>query len=189
MPKVNPTYKLPSGWNREEARREVGTSYPIYFAWQKDKNQQGLRKLTELSTPTNLEKQGRLLVLVRSCYISHTWLLNFLVDYEHYLAQQVLPPVERLCDPIEGTERARLAECLGWYFIAILRSLIHNRHSLGLDPMRYQQTAGSGDRIFSALDSQISDSERFREAAPFIVRCRHCQGKLSFLPLHDPEVG
>lgn len=38
---------------------------------------------------------------------------EFSIDYEHYLAQQVLPPIERLCDPIEGTDRARLAECLG----------------------------------------------------------------------------
>src|ERR1700677_2350692 len=36
-----------------------------------------------------------------------------LVDYEYYLAHQILPPIERLCDPIEGTDRARLAECLG----------------------------------------------------------------------------
>jgi len=34
-------------------------------------------------------------------------------DYEYYLAHQILPPIERLCDPIEGTDRARLAECLG----------------------------------------------------------------------------
>jgi DNA polymerase elongation subunit (family B) len=34
-------------------------------------------------------------------------------DFEHYLSQQVLPPIERLCDPIEGTDRSRLAECLG----------------------------------------------------------------------------
>jgi hypothetical protein len=27
--------------------------------------------------------------------------------------QQVLPPIERLCEPITGTDRARLAECLG----------------------------------------------------------------------------
>jgi DNA polymerase alpha subunit A len=36
-----------------------------------------------------------------------------LLDFQHYLSQQVLPPVERLCDPIEGTDRSRLAECLG----------------------------------------------------------------------------
>ncbi|KAG8901757.1 DNA-directed DNA polymerase alpha catalytic subunit pol1 [Tulasnella sp. 408] len=34
------------------------------------------------------------------------------VDFEYYLSQQVLPPVERLCDPIEGTDRAHIAECL-----------------------------------------------------------------------------
>lgn len=34
-------------------------------------------------------------------------------DYKYYLAHQILPPIERLCDPIEGTDRARLAECLG----------------------------------------------------------------------------
>jgi DNA polymerase alpha subunit A len=38
---------------------------------------------------------------------------EFSIDYEHYLAHQVLPPIERLCEPIEGTDRARLAECLG----------------------------------------------------------------------------
>jgi DNA polymerase alpha subunit A len=35
------------------------------------------------------------------------------IDFEYYLSQQVLPPIERLCDPIEGTDRSRLAECLG----------------------------------------------------------------------------
>ncbi|KAG6877195.1 hypothetical protein C0993_009512, partial [Termitomyces sp. T159_Od127] len=34
------------------------------------------------------------------------------IDFEYYLAHQVLPPIERLCEPIEGTDRARLAECL-----------------------------------------------------------------------------
>lgn len=40
-------------------------------------------------------------------------MINNISDYEHYLAHQVLPPIERLCEPIEGTDRARLAECLG----------------------------------------------------------------------------
>lgn len=39
--------------------------------------------------------------------------LTVLSDYDHYLSHQVLPPIERLCEPIEGTDRARLAECLG----------------------------------------------------------------------------
>jgi len=38
---------------------------------------------------------------------------TLLIDHEFYLSNQILPPIERLCDPIEGTDRARLAECLG----------------------------------------------------------------------------
>ncbi|KAF8954162.1 hypothetical protein BDZ97DRAFT_1766526 [Flammula alnicola] len=90
------------------------------------------------------------------------------IDYEHYLLHQVLRPIERLCERIEGTDRARLAE------------------GLGLDPMRYRTSTGD-ERMFSGLDSQISDAERFRDAVPFFVRRRHCQGRLNFLPLDHPE--
>ncbi|KAF8964941.1 hypothetical protein BDZ97DRAFT_1918642 [Flammula alnicola] len=90
------------------------------------------------------------------------------IDYEHYLSHQVLRPIERLCERIEGTDRARLAE------------------GLGLDPMRYRTSTGD-ERMFSGLDSQISDAERFRDAVPFFVRRRHCQGRLNFLPLDHPE--
>lgn len=35
------------------------------------------------------------------------------VDVEWYLTQQILPPIARLCEPIEGTSLAILAERLG----------------------------------------------------------------------------
>ncbi len=35
------------------------------------------------------------------------------LDLQWYLSSQVLPPVARLCEPIEETSPARLAECLG----------------------------------------------------------------------------
>ena len=38
---------------------------------------------------------------------------TLVVDREYYLGQQVHPVVARLCAPIEGTDPARLAECLG----------------------------------------------------------------------------
>ncbi|KAF8624027.1 hypothetical protein AX17_007233 [Amanita inopinata Kibby_2008] len=97
---------------------------------------------------------------------------NLKVDYEHYLSQQVLPPIERLCEPIEGTDRSRLAECLG------------------LDPQRYHTLASStsNELVFETFDSQVSDAERFRDAAPFIVRCRSCQGEASFAPIHEPAI-
>ncbi|KAG6831739.1 hypothetical protein H0H87_004008 [Tephrocybe sp. NHM501043] len=92
------------------------------------------------------------------------------IDFEYYLAHQVLPPIERLCEPIEGTDRSRLAECLG------------------LDPAKYRNSAGGSDeRTFSSLDSQMSDAKRFKDCQPFIVRCRHCKGELPFAPLHDKD--
>lgn len=92
-------------------------------------------------------------------------------DYQYYLAHQVLPPIERLCEPIEGTDRARLAECLG------------------LDPARYRSSsAGEAQEIaFATLDSQMSDAERFRSAEPFVVRCRHCRGEIAFGSIADRE--
>ncbi|KAG8835098.1 DNA-directed DNA polymerase alpha catalytic subunit pol1 [Serendipita sp. 399] len=93
------------------------------------------------------------------------------IDYEHYLGQQVLPPVERLCEPIEGTEKTRLAECLG------------------LDPSRYQShNAGGGEeKLFVMLDSQKSDAERFRECGPFIVTCRKCRSAKMWYPPNDEQ--
>lgn len=64
--------------------------------------------------PDELRKAGEALTI--GLFISSIplyLLLKILLDYEHYLSQQILPPVERLCDPIEGTDKAHLAECLG----------------------------------------------------------------------------
>ncbi|KAF8064215.1 DNA polymerase family B-domain-containing protein [Lyophyllum atratum] len=92
------------------------------------------------------------------------------IDFEYYLAHQVLPPIERLCEPIEGTDRARLAECLG------------------LDATKYRTSvSGPDERAFSSLDSQMSDAERFKNCEQFLVRCRHCKGELPFAPLHDRQ--
>ncbi|KAG6815278.1 hypothetical protein H0H93_010352 [Arthromyces matolae] len=60
------------------------------------------------------------------------------IDFEYYLAHQVLPPIERLCEPIEGTDRARLAECLG------------------LDPSRYRTSNDSRIAKRSLYDADIA---------------------------------
>lgn len=35
------------------------------------------------------------------------------VDIEWYLAQQILPPITRLCNVIDGTDSGQIASCLG----------------------------------------------------------------------------
>ncbi|KAF7309528.1 DNA polymerase [Mycena indigotica] len=93
------------------------------------------------------------------------------IDLEYYLGHQVLPPIERLCDPIEGTDRARLAECLG------------------LDPQRYRTSTStsSEEHNFLSLDARVTDSERFKDADPFVVRCRKCKVESDFAPIYDSE--
>ena len=39
--------------------------------------------------------------------------LNLELDKHYYLSNQVHPVVSRLCDPIEGTDAAFIASCLG----------------------------------------------------------------------------
>ncbi|RSH90080.1 DNA-directed DNA polymerase alpha catalytic subunit pol1 [Saitozyma podzolica] len=86
------------------------------------------------------------------------------IDYDFYLDTQILQPILRLCESIEGTDRARLAECLG------------------LDPSRYSSshTGEAAERQFFTFESQISDKERFKEADPLSVRCMACESSFAF---------
>ncbi|KAF9429224.1 DNA-directed DNA polymerase alpha catalytic subunit pol1, partial [Entomortierella beljakovae] len=81
-------------------------------------------------------------------------------DFEYYLNQQVHPPIDRLCGPIEGTDATRLADCLG------------------LDTSKFRSTtrAITGEsEEYQTLTSQLSDAERFKDAEPLELRCRSCQ--------------
>ena len=79
------------------------------------------------------------------------------IDYDLYLDTQILQPILRLCDSIEGTDRARLAECLG------------------LDAARYTAAAEAGEKQFFTFESQVSDKERFKDAEPLALRCPFCE--------------
>ncbi|KAI9700773.1 MAG: DNA-directed DNA polymerase alpha catalytic subunit pol1 [Candelina mexicana] len=85
-------------------------------------------------------------------------------DIEWYLYKQLLPPIERLCAPIDGTDAVRLAECLG------------------LDTRKYQIVNSSNQQqgeIFP-LESQVEDAVRFKDAVPFSLRCRFCKAAFTF---------
>ncbi|PVI07384.1 hypothetical protein DM02DRAFT_703350 [Periconia macrospinosa] len=87
-------------------------------------------------------------------------------DIDYYLHKQILPPVERLCAPISGTNITMLAACLG------------------LDTTKYRVTTVSGsntqDIEIQPLESQIPDSVRFQECVPLFLRCRSCHTAFPF---------
>ena len=85
-------------------------------------------------------------------------------DTEWYLLKQILPPIERLCAPIAGTDSVRLAECLG------------------LDTKKYNISTSSNNQSTEIvpLESQIPDAERFKDAVPLSLRCRVCTSSFNF---------
>ncbi|XP_069676603.1 DNA polymerase alpha catalytic subunit-like [Periplaneta americana] len=82
---------------------------------------------------------------------------NLKVDVKYYLSQQIHPVVSRLCDPIEGTDAARIAE------------------SLGLDPTNYRHVqrgpANEENNVGEKLI--LSDEERFRCCEKFRFVCKN----------------
>lgn len=93
-------------------------------------------------------------------------------DFEYYLSSQILPPIQRLCEHIEGADKSRLAECLG------------------LDASRYRNADDVPEREFTSLQSQISDAERFRDAAPLSLKCTDptCDKPVEFKGMQDQVV-
>jgi DNA polymerase alpha subunit A len=80
------------------------------------------------------------------------------IDTRYYLEQQVHPVVARLCDPIEGTDAARIAECLG------------------LDASGYRQALRRVEDEEDALlgTVQESDAEKYRDCERFMFPCHQC---------------
>jgi DNA polymerase alpha subunit A len=89
-------------------------------------------------------------------------------DIDYYLHKQILPPVERLCAPIEGTNVTLLAECLG------------------LDTSKYRVSSNSGSNSYNTeteiqpLESQVPDEIRFKDCAPLGLLCLSCRTPFSF---------
>ncbi|CBJ49021.1 conserved unknown protein [Ectocarpus siliculosus] len=89
------------------------------------------------------------------------------VDVEWYLNQQIVPPVSRLCEPIEGTSMAVLAE------------------KMGLDASKFTSHANAaggddGDDWAFTPTSKLPDAERFRGVEPLKMTCRACHEQAEF---------
>ncbi|CAI5962356.1 unnamed protein product [Closterium sp. NIES-64] len=88
------------------------------------------------------------------------------VDREYYLAHQVHPVVARLCAPIEGTDAARLADCLG------------------LDSSKYRHVHATAsmvrDDAMLAASSILDDDERYARLPPLQFLCPSCRFPFAF---------
>jgi len=83
------------------------------------------------------------------------------IDAEWYLANQILPPISRLCVPIDGTDQSILAECLG------------------LDPAKYAQhqiRARENDGDFSLPTSvRLNDEDKYKDVEKLKLMCPSCR--------------
>ncbi|KAJ9591406.1 hypothetical protein L9F63_002012 [Diploptera punctata] len=79
------------------------------------------------------------------------------IDYKYYLSQQIHPVVSRLCEHIDGTDAARIAECLG------------------LDPSGYRHVNKGPSSEESKVGEQIilSDEEKYRNCERFKFTCKN----------------
>lgn len=85
------------------------------------------------------------------------------LDLEWYLSNQILPPVARLLNPIEGFGEARVASCLG-LDVTKFSSGNSVRHD------GFTQSLNAGEQ----LESQLCDADRFKDASKFHTLCPHC---------------
>ncbi|KAK9448679.1 uncharacterized protein V1518DRAFT_417885 [Limtongia smithiae] len=87
-------------------------------------------------------------------------------DYEWYLVKQILPPIERLCGTISGTDSMHLASCLG------------------LDTRKYMVSTSNSNTNMALnmvpLESTISDEERFHDADKLRLVCGKCKSTSIF---------
>ncbi|CEO98186.1 hypothetical protein PBRA_006300 [Plasmodiophora brassicae] len=99
------------------------------------------------------------------------------IDVEWYFAQQVLPPIVRLCAYLEGTDAAHLADCLG------------------LDKSKFAsavvQPVGSNQELFesSVCFRHFDDDEAFKETVKLEIACPSCRTRWEFKGVVDLASG
>ena len=97
------------------------------------------------------------------------------VDVDYYLKSQVHPVVSRMLEPIEGTDNAQVAECLGLDASSFRRAY---------------ETTDLDDDVSLSLTTQLSDEERFKTAQPLQIVCRKCNHESTFAGVfRAPESG
>ena len=95
------------------------------------------------------------------------------VDVEWYLTQQILPPISRLCEPIDGTSPAQLS------------------HQLGLDTSKFSQSTNRDEFDDSwgfTPKCLMDDAEHFKDCQKLTLMCVSCEQSSVFTSIF-PESG
>lgn len=97
------------------------------------------------------------------------------IDAHYYLAQQLHPVIARLCEPLEGTDAAQLAE------------------NLGLDPGPFRRRAvvsQSARTGLSTLDADVGllVDDRYLDCTPFKFACPFCKNTINIKQLFTYQV-
>lgn len=74
------------------------------------------------------------------------------VDFKYYLAHQLHPVISRICEPIEGMDPARVADCLG------------------LDPSGYKQAVKRETNDSETYEVE-NEQEKYRQCKEFVFEC------------------
>lgn len=93
------------------------------------------------------------------------------IDVEWYLGNQILPPINRLCEPIEGVEITHLAE------------------AMGLESKRYYNTVSGENQNDDAnnrfdVEQTLSGVDRFAQCEEWVVKCSACGHVSAFKGIH-----
>eukprot|EP00536_Pseudo-nitzschia_multiseries_P002404 jgi/Psemu1/322530/estExt_fgenesh1_pg.C_320004 len=90
-------------------------------------------------------------------------------DIEWYLTQQILPPVSRLCEPIEGLSQGLIAERLG------LNASKYTKHRSFVDG-----EMNDDDLVNYVPESFKKDEERFADVEKLTLTCAACKETSEF---------
>jgi len=94
------------------------------------------------------------------------------IDARYYLEHQVHPVVSRLCDPIEGTDAARIAECLGL-------DASHYRQAMRRDEDEDAMVLGA---------TEESEAEKYRDCEEMKFPCHGCGSEIKVSIVEDSGI-
>jgi len=104
---------------------------------------------------------------------------NLKLDMEYYLKRQIIPPICRLIDPVEGITAPMIGECFGV-------SISESKYS--------SKSSGSGGLSLADIAEEeeavirwANEKEKYEKCEPVKLKCIHCKTTLPYLGVLHPK--